>query len=125
MGAGRVERDRGRRAFPNNSTAPIVRAYLLYHAGALDSLQRYLDALRRSPRTDLRPEASYQAGNLALVQGRLKRGLSLLSESGAEAAALGNVSNLVADTANAIRIELATLGESPRGVERLDAMLAR
>jgi tetratricopeptide (TPR) repeat protein len=113
------------RAFPNNSTAPIVRAYLLYHAGALDSLQRYLDALRRSPRTDLRPEASFQAGNLALVQGRLKRGLSLLSESAAGAAAIGNVSNLVADTANAIRIELATLGESPRGADRLDAVLAR
>jgi tetratricopeptide (TPR) repeat protein len=113
------------RAFPNNSTGPIVRAYLLYHAGALDSLQRYLDALRRSPRTDLRPEASYQAGNLALVQGRLKRGLSLFSESGTEAAALGNVANLVADTANVIRIELATLGDSPRGVERLDAVLSR
>jgi eukaryotic-like serine/threonine-protein kinase len=111
------------RTFPNNSTAPIVRAYLLYHAGALDSLQRYLDALRHSPRTDLRPQASFEAGNLALVQGRLKRGLSLLSESTAEAAAVGNVSNIVADTANAIRIELATLGESPRAVDRLDATL--
>jgi tetratricopeptide (TPR) repeat protein len=112
------------RAFPNNSTAPIVHAYLLYHAGALDSLQHYLDAIRRSPRTNLRSEASFQAGNLAVVQGRLKRGLSLLSEGAAEAAALGTVSNLVADTANVIRIELATLGESPRGVERLDAALA-
>ena len=112
------------RVFPSNSTGPIVRAYLLYHTGALDSLQRYLDALRHSPRTDLRPLASLEAGNLALVQGRLKQGLSLLSESGTEAVALGNVSNLVADTANAIRIELATLGESPRGVERLDAVLA-
>ncbi len=113
------------RAFPDNSSRAIDRAYLLYHTGALDSLQRYLDALRRSPRTDLRPEASLQAGDLALVQGRLKRGLSLLTESTAEATALGNVSNLVADTAVVIRIELATLGESAHGVERLDAVLAR
>jgi tetratricopeptide (TPR) repeat protein len=113
------------RVFPDNSSAPIVRTYLLYHTGALDSLQRYLDALRRSPRNDIRPMASEYAGDLAVVQGRLKRGLSLWSESGAEAAALGTVLNVIADTANAIRIELATLGESPHGAERLDAVLAR
>jgi tetratricopeptide (TPR) repeat protein len=113
------------RVFPDNSSAPIVRTFLLYHAGALDSLQRYLDALRRSPRNDIRPLASEYAGDLAVVHGRLKRGLSLWSESGAEAAALGTVLNVIADTANAIRIELATLGESPHGAERLDAVLSR
>ncbi len=112
-------------AFPDNSSVPIVRTFLLYHAGALDSLQRYLDALRRSPRKDVRERASEYAGDVAVIQGRLKRGQSLWSESAADAVALGNVPNEVADTASFIRIELATLGESPRGAERLDAVLAR
>ena len=113
------------RAFPDNSTGPITRAYLLYHAGAFDSLTRYLDAIRRSPRTDLRPFAAFQAADLALVQGRLRRAKALLTESAAAGAAIGNVSNIIADTANAIRIELAALGESARGAERLDAVLSR
>jgi eukaryotic-like serine/threonine-protein kinase len=112
------------RVFPDNSSAPIVRTMLLYHAGALDSLQRYLEALRRSPRKNIRQVASEYAGDLAVVQGRLKRGQSLWSETAAEAIALGNVPNIVADTAGFLRVEYATLGDSPHGAERLDAVLA-
>ena len=113
------------RTFPNNSTGPIVQAYLLYHAGAFDSLQRYLDTVRKSPRLDFRPMAAAQAGELALLQGRVKRAFALFAESNVAGAAIGNVDNVIADTASVLRFEVATLGEAPRGVERMDALLAK
>jgi tetratricopeptide (TPR) repeat protein len=113
------------RRFPENSTGPIVTAYLLYHAGAFDSLQRYIDDVRQHGRADLRQVAALQGGDLALVQGRFKRALALYAESGANGAAMGTASNPVADSAGETRLELAALGESPRGMQRMDAVLAR
>jgi tetratricopeptide (TPR) repeat protein len=111
--------------FPENSTRPIVQDYLLYHTGRLDSLQRYLDDIRLHGRPDLRPMANTHAAELALVQGNLKRALPLFAEATAANAAIGTAANVVADSASVTRMEIATLGESPRGVQRMDALLAK
>ena len=112
------------RRFPENSTGPIVTDYLLYHAGAFDSLQHYVDDVRQHGRADLRQSAALHAGDLALVQGRFKRALALYAESGANGAAVGTTPNVVADSASETRLELAALGESPHGMQRIDAVLA-
>ena len=111
--------------FPDNSTRPIVRDYILYHAGAFDSLERYTDDVRQHGRADLRPQAALHAASLALVRGRPKRALALYAEATSDAAALGTASNPVADSASDIRLEISAVGESPRGVQRMDALLAK
>jgi tetratricopeptide (TPR) repeat protein len=111
--------------FPENSLRPLVRDYFLYHAGAFDSLERYTDDVRQHGRADLRPEAAVHGAELALVQGRLKRALTLFAEATAGDAAIGTASNVVADSARVTRMEIAALGESPRGMQRMDALLAK
>jgi tetratricopeptide (TPR) repeat protein len=111
--------------FPENSTRPIVVGYLLYANGHLDSLEHYTDSVRQRGRADVRPLAAAQLADLLLIQGRLKRALAMYAEVGAENVALGTAANPVADSAIATRMEIATLGESPRGLQRMDAILAR
>jgi len=111
--------------FPQNSTDPIVKDYLLYHARRLDSLQHYVDDIRLHGRPDLRPIAGMHAADLALIQGNLKRALPLFAEATAANAAIGTAANVVADSASVTRMEVATLGDSPRGMQRMDALLAK
>jgi tetratricopeptide (TPR) repeat protein len=84
-----------------------------------------LDDIRLHGRPDLRPMANTHAAELALVQGNLKRALPLFAEATAANAAIGTAANVVADSASVTRMEIATLGESPRGVQRMDALLAK
>jgi tetratricopeptide (TPR) repeat protein len=111
--------------FPENSLRPVVHDFLLYGTGRLDSLQRYLDDIRQHGRADLRPVASAHAADLALVQGRLKRAVELYHEASAENAVLGTPANAAADSASFTRMEIATLGESPSGMQRMDALMAK
>jgi len=111
--------------FPENSIRPIANGFLLYARGRLDSLGHYADSVRQHGRPDVRPIAAGQLADLWLIQGRLKRALAMYSEAGAANTAIGTVANPIADSAIATRMEIATLGESPRGDQRMDAMLAR
>ncbi len=113
------------RRFPDNSLRLWMRDYLLYHAGAFDSIERYTDDVRQRGRADLRPTAALHAANLALVRGRLKHALDLYAEARTDAAATGSTSNPVADSASHLRMETAALGDAPRGAQRMDALLAR
>jgi len=112
------------RRFPDNSMVPLVKSYMLYHDGHLDSLQRYLDSVRQHARADIKPLASGYAADLALLQGRWKRAVALYTDASTQSAAVGTPGNPIADTASRIRMELAALGESPRGLQRMDATLA-
>ena len=112
------------RRYPENSTRVPGAVYLMYHRGQLDSLQHMLDSIRERGRTDVRGYAAYVSGSLALLQGRLARALTLYGQA-ATLGTLNTVVNELADSASATRMELATLGESPRGLERLDATLAK
>jgi tetratricopeptide (TPR) repeat protein/tRNA A-37 threonylcarbamoyl transferase component Bud32 len=111
--------------FPDNSTRPIVTDYLLYSRGRLDSLERYADSVRQHARPDVRPLSAIHLADLWLIQGRLRRALAMYAEAGAGNAAIGTAANPVADSAIATRMEIATLGESPRGLQRMDAILTK
>ncbi len=111
--------------FPDNSSRPIVKSFLLYAQGHLDSLERYNDSVHQHARSDVKPLASSYLGDLALIQGRVKRALAFYTQANVENAAIGTVSNIVGDSAIATRMEIASLGESPRGLERMEATLSR
>lgn len=111
--------------FPDNSLRPIVHAYLLYHAGLLDSLQRYLDSIRDHGRPDMRITALTESAELALVRGHLSRALGVYAQAAAANSAAGTASNVVADSAAVTRMEVATLGPSAAAADRLDRVLAR
>jgi len=111
--------------FPDNSTRPTVRTFLMYAQGRLDSLERYLDSVHQHARADMRPIADSYLGDLALTQGRVKRAFAFYAQGSVENAAIGTVANPIADSAISTRMELASLGESPRGLQRMDAMLAK
>jgi len=111
--------------FPDNSTRSVVRSYLLYAQGRLDSLERYNDSVHQHGRADVRPLAAGYLADLALIQGRVKRALTLYAQAGVDNAAIGTAANPVADSAIVTRIELAAWGESPHGLQRMDAMLAK
>ena len=111
--------------YPDNSIRAVVGTYLLYHRQRLDSLERYLDSLRQHARADVRPQATAWAANLALLRGRLKQAFALWGDAQAASVALGGTPNALADSASVTRLEIATLGESPRGLQRMDGLLAR
>jgi eukaryotic-like serine/threonine-protein kinase len=113
------------RRFPDNSLRRWTRDYLMYHAGAFDSLDRYTDSVRQHGRADLRAQAANHAANLALVRGQVKRAFALYMEGSSDAAATGTVPNPLADSASRIRMEIAALGDAPRGAQRMDALLTR
>jgi tetratricopeptide (TPR) repeat protein len=111
--------------YPESSLRPFVLGDLLYHRGALDSLQQFIDSVRAHGRLDLRVNATGQGSSLALLRGRVARALTLAAEATELNAAIGGTANVVADSASVTRMEIATMGESPRGVQRLDATLAK
>jgi eukaryotic-like serine/threonine-protein kinase len=117
-----------KRRFPDNSLAPFTEALLLYNSGRLDSLQRLLDVVSTRGRIDLRATAISHSADLALVRGRFAESMKLraaASRSAAGTSGMGVVETPAADSAAVTRMEIATLGASPRGVQRMDATLAR
>jgi len=113
---------RADRQFPQSSLGPLTRMHLLYNSGRLDSLQRLADSLRVHGRPDVRVSAIAFSGDLALLQGRFALVRQRYAEATAANASLGTTSNPVADSAIMTRMEVAALGASPRGAQRLDAI---
>jgi tetratricopeptide (TPR) repeat protein len=113
------------RRFPDNSARLYGKMALEYHDGALDSARRMLDSVSQHGRADVRPVALSYASDLALVQGRLRTSVALFGEYSAANRATGTVQPDIVDSIAVTRMDVATLGASPRAVARLDSTLAR
>jgi tetratricopeptide (TPR) repeat protein len=111
--------------FPDNASRPVAVAFLLYARGRIDSVERYIDSVRQHGSSVVRAVGNTYLADLMLIQGRLKRALSLYSDAGAANAAIGTRANPIADSTIATNMEIAALGESPRGLQRMDALLSK
>ena len=113
------------RRFPESGLRAGTEALLLYHAGQVDSLQRLLDNTRARGRPDVRPWAAGRSADLAFLHGRVAAARKLYAEeSDGSRKELGVAQVPASDSAAVTKMEVATWGSSPRGVQRIDAALA-
>jgi tetratricopeptide (TPR) repeat protein len=113
------------KVFPNLPGAERILIPFAYHRGKLDSVALLVKALRSNPDAQVRVEGALVDANLSLVRGRLQASERAAVEMSKLQVTRGVWVNALTDSLRAVWNDVWFRDAAPRGVSRMNAILAR